>query len=113
MKEDPHAESSKNPFQENKKEGKRVQEGKGLVENTSLTMSRDKILVEITFADMKEERIKYTQVVAPKVGANKSKYCRFHKYHGHTTDECIHLNDTIKILIQRGKLRQFTKNASP
>lgn len=29
------------------------------------------------------------------------------------TDDCIHLKDTIEILIQRGRLNQLTKNPEP
>jgi len=43
----------------------------------------------------------------------KQKYCRFHKCHGHLTDDCIHLKDAIEMLIQRGWLKQFTKNSEP
>ncbi|AES75852.1 hypothetical protein MTR_6g060430 [Medicago truncatula] len=56
---------------------------------------------------MKEARIKYPKNSPPKVGPDKSKYCRFHKCHGHTTNDCIHLKYTIEILKQRGRLRQL------
>jgi len=48
-----------------------------------------------------------------KKGVDKTKYCRFHKCHDHTTDDCIHLKDAIEMLIQRGRLKQFTKNPEP
>ena len=38
---------------------------------------------------------------------NKSKYCRFHKDHGHDTDECYDLKQQIENLIRQGKLRHF------
>jgi len=31
----------------------------------------------------------------------------------HNIDDCIHLIDAIEILIQRGRLKQFTRNGSP
>ncbi|XP_058762961.1 uncharacterized protein LOC131636362 [Vicia villosa] len=39
----------------------------------------------------------------------KSKFFRFHKGHGHNTEECIHLKDAIEILIREGHLKQYAK----
>ncbi|XP_021734951.1 uncharacterized protein LOC110701645 [Chenopodium quinoa] len=36
-----------------------------------------------------------------------SKWCDFHKDHGHTLDECTHLKDNIEDLVRRGYLNQF------
>ena len=38
---------------------------------------------------------------------NKNKYCRFHRDHGHDTNECYDLKQQIKNLIRQGKLRHF------
>ena len=38
---------------------------------------------------------------------NKNKYCRFHRDHGHDTDECFDLKQQIENLIRQGKLRHF------
>ena len=38
---------------------------------------------------------------------NGNKYCRFHKDHGHDTDECFDLKQQIENLIRQGKLRNF------
>ena len=38
---------------------------------------------------------------------NQNKHCRFHKDHGHDTDECFNLKQQIKNLIRQGKLRNF------
>ncbi|XP_021736141.1 uncharacterized protein LOC110702694 [Chenopodium quinoa] len=35
------------------------------------------------------------------------KWCDFHRYYGHTTDECTHLKDNIEDLVRRGYLNQF------
>lgn len=43
----------------------------------------------------------------------KDKWCRFHRDHGHTTDDCIDLKQQIEGLIQRGRLRRFVKNQKP
>ena len=36
-----------------------------------------------------------------------TKYCEFHRDHGHRTDDCIQLRKEIEYLIQRGHLRRF------
>ncbi|XP_065616508.1 uncharacterized protein LOC136061955 [Quercus suber] len=38
---------------------------------------------------------------------NKNKYCRFHRDHGHDTDDCYDLKQQIENLIRQGKLRHF------
>ena len=38
---------------------------------------------------------------------NRNKYCRFHRDHGHDTDECFDLKQQIENLIRQGKLRYF------
>ncbi|XP_075667861.1 uncharacterized protein LOC142637470 [Castanea sativa] len=38
---------------------------------------------------------------------NKNKYCRFHKDHGHDTDECYDLKQQIENLFKQEKLRNF------
>jgi hypothetical protein len=117
-KEEPAAESSKKPFHEKKKEGKAACEGKRpnghFTEYTPLAMSREKILAEIAVADLKEADVKPPKASSQeRKGVDKTKYCRFHKCHGHTTDECVHLKDAIELLTQRGQLKQFVKNREP
>jgi len=34
--------------------------------------------------------------------ADQSKYCRYHRYHGNTTEKCAALRDKIDKLIQAG-----------
>ena len=41
---------------------------------------------------------------------NKNKYFRFHRDHGHNTDECYDLKQQIENLIRQGKLRHFVGN---
>ena len=43
---------------------------------------------------------------------DSSKYCRFHRDIGHTTDECRQLKDEIEGLISRGYFQQYVKNQS-
>ena len=38
---------------------------------------------------------------------NRNKYCRFHRDHGHDTDECFDLKQQIENLIRQEKLRNF------
>ena len=38
---------------------------------------------------------------------NRNKYCRFHRDHGHDTNDCFDLKQQIKNLIRQGKLRKF------
>ena len=38
---------------------------------------------------------------------NRSKYCRFHRNHGHDTDECFDLKQQVENLIRQGKLKSF------
>ena len=94
-KEEPVAESSKKPFHEKKKEGRVTREGKRpnghFTEYTPLAMSREKILAEIAVADLTEAGVKPPKVPSQeRKGVNKTKYCRFHKCHGHVTDDSIH-----------------------
>ena len=38
---------------------------------------------------------------------NRSKYCHFHRDHGHDTDECFDLKQQVENLIRQGKLKSF------
>ena len=38
---------------------------------------------------------------------DSTKYCEFHRDHGHRTDDCIKLRKEIEYLIRRGQLRRF------
>ena len=44
---------------------------------------------------------------------DKSKYCRFHQDHRHSTDEYRHLKDQVETLIQQGKLQKYIKKIEP
>ena len=48
-----------------------------------------------------------------KAKRNSSKYCRFHRDIGHTTDECRQLKDKIEGLISRGYFKQYVRNQNP
>ena len=38
---------------------------------------------------------------------DNTRYCEFHREHGHRTDDCIHLRKEIEYLIRRGHLRHY------
>ncbi|XP_057975258.1 uncharacterized protein LOC131162671 [Malania oleifera] len=44
---------------------------------------------------------------------NMSKFCTFHRDHGHDTQECIQLKKEIEVLIRRGHLSKFIKKENP
>jgi hypothetical protein len=51
--------------------------------------------------------------VPPKRDADKTKWCRYHKKHGHVTEECIQLKGAIEILIRVGRLDRYKKQEDP
>ncbi|KAL0400335.1 UNVERIFIED_CONTAM: hypothetical protein Sradi_2376800 [Sesamum radiatum] len=42
-----------------------------------------------------------------------SKYCQFHRDHGHNTEDCFHLKDEIEQLIQQGYLEEYIERDNP
>ncbi|XP_065638182.1 uncharacterized protein LOC136071148 [Quercus suber] len=76
------------------------------VKFTPLVMPIDKILAQIK----NENYLKWPRPLhsSPNVH-DKSKYCRFHKDHGHYTEDCRDLKEQIEELIRRGKLQKFVK----
>ena len=74
---------------------------------TPLIMYVDKILVQIK----DEHYLKWPRPLhsSPNV-RDKRKYCRFHKDHGHYTEDCKNLKEQIEEFIWRRKLQKFVKN---
>ncbi|XP_058757460.1 uncharacterized protein LOC131630724 [Vicia villosa] len=76
---------------------------------TPLNASREKILAECKSTDFKNSSIRPPKSNPTRPGTDKSKYCKYHKSHGHLTEECIHLKDAIETLIKEGRLSKYTK----
>ena len=76
------------------------------VKFTPLVMLVDKILVQIK----DKHYLKWPRLLhlSPNVW-DKKKYRRFHKDHGHLTEECRDLKKQIEDLIQKGKLQRYVK----
>ncbi|XP_065623282.1 uncharacterized protein LOC136064862 [Quercus suber] len=77
-----------------------------MVKFTPLVMPVDKILTQI----QDEHYLKWPRPLhsSPSV-RDRSKYCRFHKDHGHYTEDCKDLKEQIEELIRKGKLQKFIK----
>jgi hypothetical protein len=80
---------------------------------TPLIASREHILDEVTAAEYKNYGVRMPKQVPPKRDADKTKWCRHHKTHGHVTEECIQLKDVIEILIRACRLNQYIKEDNP
>ncbi|GAU26993.1 hypothetical protein TSUD_290450 [Trifolium subterraneum] len=96
---------------EKKREGGKVKEAKPpksqFTYHTPLNAPRDRILSEISSAESKSAGIRFPKQLPAKPNVDKKKFCRFHKSHGHVTEDCVHLKDAIEILIQKGYARQY------
>jgi len=70
---------------------------------TPLNTGRARILDEALNTDLIKES---ERCVSPQHG-DRSKYCRYHRCHNHTTRECAVLRDKIEELIQAGQLQRY------
>jgi len=70
-----------------------------------LTVARSCILDEALQADLIPPPRKTT--TPPNV--DMTKYCRYHRNHGHTTEECKALQDEIEELVRAGHFRHFIR----
>ncbi|XP_075636860.1 uncharacterized protein LOC142609120 [Castanea sativa] len=80
------------------------------VKFTPLIMPIDKILTHI----QDQHYLQWPKPLhsSPNV-RDKNKYCRFHKDHGHYTEDCRDLRGQIEELIQKGKLQKYVKKGEP
>ncbi|CAJ2637946.1 unnamed protein product [Trifolium pratense] len=77
---------------------------------TPLNASRDRIFAEVSAADFKKAGIDFPRQQPMKENTDRTKFCRYHKSHGHVTEDCVHLKDAIEILIQKGYARKYVQN---
>ena len=80
--------------------------GTRLVKFTLLVIPIDKILIQIK----DEHYLKWSRPLhsSPHI-RDKNKYCRFHKDHGHYTEDYRDLKEQIEELIKKGKLQKYVK----
>lgn len=71
--------------------------------------SRERILTKCANTEFQIGKVRFPKSMHARPKVDRSKYCRFHKGHRHNTEECIHLKDTIEILIREGHLKQYAK----
>ncbi|XP_052172250.1 uncharacterized protein LOC127788176 [Diospyros lotus] len=71
---------------------------------TSLNASRAEILLALKDKDYLRRP---PPLRSPPNTRSKRKYCRFHRDHGHVTEDCIQLKEEIQELINRGYLQDF------
>ncbi|XP_075655052.1 uncharacterized protein LOC142625249 [Castanea sativa] len=95
------------------KEGRKEDERKGQKRERSGRRGSDgdKRKDERTLRTIKDEHVlKWPRPLhsSPNV-RDKNKYCRFHKDHGHYTEDCRDLKEQIEELIQKGKLQKYVK----
>jgi len=74
---------------------------------TPLNTGRARILEEALSAELIPAPRKFP--LPPRV--DQTKHCRYHRNHGHTTEECIALKDKIEELIQAGHLQRYVQRA--
>ncbi|XP_052192778.1 uncharacterized protein LOC127801573 [Diospyros lotus] len=74
------------------------------VNYTPLNTSRAEILLAL---EDKNYLRRPSPLKSPPNTRSKKKYCRFHRDHGHDTEDCIQLKEEIQELINRGYLRDF------
>jgi len=70
-----------------------------------LTVARSRILDEVLQANL----IPPPRKTTTPPNADMTKYCRYHRNHGHTTEECKTLQDKIEELVRAGHFRRFIR----
>ncbi|XP_075654777.1 uncharacterized protein LOC142624941 [Castanea sativa] len=105
--DDRRGQKRERPGRRNSDEDKRKDEkAPRTVKFTPLIMSVDRILAQIK----DEHYLKWPRPLhsSPNV-RDKKKYYRFHKDHGHYTEDCRDLKEQIEKLIRKGKLQKYVK----
>ena len=71
---------------------------------TPLTATVSQVLREVQH----EKFLRWpSQIRTDPTKRDNTRYCEFHRDHGHRTDDCIQLKKEIKYLIRRGYLRRY------
>ncbi|XP_058767233.1 uncharacterized protein LOC131640882 [Vicia villosa] len=68
-------------------------------EYTPLNASWERILNECANAEFQTGKVRFPKSMPVRPNMDRSKFCRFHKGHGHNREDCIHLKDAIEKLI--------------
>uniref|UniRef100_A0A2N9GJY4 Uncharacterized protein n=1 Tax=Fagus sylvatica TaxID=28930 RepID=A0A2N9GJY4_FAGSY len=77
---------------------------------TPLNMSIDQVLLQI----QDNPEIRWPGKLRSDLARrSKDLYCRFHRDHGHTTEDCYALKQQIEALIRQGKLEKFVRQDKP
>ncbi|XP_057954118.1 uncharacterized protein LOC131148434 [Malania oleifera] len=77
---------------------------------TPLNVPRYELLMQIR----KKDYVSWPEPMrTPLHKQNMSKFCAFHRNHGHDPEECIQLKEEIETLIRRGYLSKFIKKEDP
>lgn len=74
-----------------------------------MNTSREKIYQECANTKFQKAEIRSPFLVRETSKIDKKNYCRFHKGHKHTTNECIQLKDSIESLVKKGRLSEYKK----
>src|SRR3954471_3848572 len=84
----------------------------GRIWGVTLNASRERILADCQNTDFKKSNIRPPKSNPARPGTDRSKYCKYHRSHGHLTEECIHLKDAIETLIKEGRLSKYTERGT-
>ncbi|XP_014521996.1 uncharacterized protein LOC106778541 [Vigna radiata var. radiata] len=74
------------------------------VHHTPLNAPRARVLEEALRVDLMA-----VVQIPTLVGADESKYCRYHQNRGHTTEDCVTLKDKLETLVQAGHLQRMIR----
>ncbi|MCH84922.1 hypothetical protein A2U01_0005760, partial [Trifolium medium] len=77
---------------------------------TPLNATREHIYATTGANTFKDWGIRIPKQTPAKPNADKTKYCKFHKTHGHMTEDCISLKDAIEVLIRDGPLKKWSRS---
>ena len=103
-KQGPHPKKAKTG-EKRDRDGRKVGSSSGRYSNyTPLNTSLDQVLMQIK----DDLSLKWPKKMKGDLSKRKkSKYCHFHRDHGHDTNECYDLKQQIEVLFKQGKLKNF------